>query len=259
MNHNTEFPRPIHVLSDGSVLDQLAIAALRDSVGASHSIEKPPTQDHGARSSPRDWARRHIELDGVGGLARAVKSRVRPSARIAMSSLPGRANSHDTTTVDESFISRYNGGSPPLVATPESISEAQTVVLLGAAPHTCDADQIVRLHIGWPSLPGRGGVLSALTHRNLEALRVVVEASGPVAGWATAAPPIARDDDVDSMHRRLCALGAELLASVVSDPAATLTPIAPPRMRFTIVDEQAVRSDIKSGRFGELVRAITRF
>jgi hypothetical protein len=259
VNKNAEFPRPIHILSDGSALDRLTIVALLESFDAYHSVANTPAQKSGARSSPMNWARRHVELDGVGGLVSAVKSRFRPAARVLVKSLPWRADAAATRDGDEIFVQVHAASSRTLIASPDSLPQAQTLVVLGDLVHTSATPNVVRLHIGWPSLPGRQGVLSALTHRNLGAVRVVVEVSGPHAGWATASPPIARDDDVDSIHRRLHALGADLLVAVITDPAATLMPLAPAKMSSTIVDEQAVRSDLRSGRFGELVREITRF
>jgi len=277
------FPLPIHVLSDGDPLHAVVVHRLTESYDAKVSADTPPhdaSQPDPSQPEPplsdttsaerpakgsraTQWAARQLQLDGPAGLLRETRAKAKPAMRYAYAKATAGHTTRATRQADESFM-RLLGiempttpvALPPVVGTLITFSDAAR----SAIRPDVEIQQELRVHLGWPSRPGREGVTSALTHRNVDAICVVIEAIGPTEGFAVAHPPLGRDDSPDRIHQRLVALAADMVDQLIRTPSILANEPAPPRSVTTaLVDRGAVDRDMRSGRLREVINSVTRF
>jgi len=258
-----QFPLPIHIVSNGDPLHAIVL----DRVAADHettmSVADNSSDDQGQGSRAKRWAIRQLELDGPTGLVRDAFVRARPGIRHVGSRVNAKRNARRSRSSDVDFMRLMSvTPHPPTTGRPHSVGTlvSFTKPRSGSIAGGIEYEQVLYVHLGWPCLPNRDGVLSALTHRNVDALCAVVEAVGPISGFATGRPPLGRDDDPDRIHQRIVALAAGLLADVLRSPATELGELAPTSQLTTpLVDRQAVARDARSGRLQEVIASVARF
>lgn len=250
-------PGPIHIVSDGDRLHRLVLERLHANHGASMSIAVSPQAVTARGSRVKRWVRRQLDLDGIAGLIRAALSDLRPGIRQISSELRARRGAASDDG-DQQFIDLISSGGGPLTA--KAPTEVGTLITLGGLRCDIESRQRFDVHFGWPSHVGRDGVVAALSHRNVDALCTVIEATGIWTGFVLARPPLGIDDDPIRIYQRLVALGAVMIDDVLNDPEAILVPAQPSgAMSVSVVDHEAVRRDFSSGRMADIIRSISRF
>lgn len=267
--HTDRFPRPIHILSDGDPLHAVLLDRLATSHDTTMSInpmsaaamgDSPVAAAGNARPSRvGGWVSRQLQLDGAAGLLRDARARARPGMRYAYAKASAGRATRTTRRSDEEFITLLGVTTPPRVVVQPS--EIGTLITFGSTVGAeVEVLQELRIHLGWPAQPGRDGVVSALTHRNVAAICTVIEAIGPIDGYAVGHPPLGRDDSPDRIHQRLVALAADMIDELLREPHVAMDKTPPPvSVKSTLVDRGAVDRDLRSGRLSDVINSVTRF
>ncbi len=250
------FPEPLHILSDGDPLHSMVHARLGSLVTITTSKpESSPAVRRGDGAHVMRRLRRQRNLDGITGAVRAGAARGRLATKVLRAIVANHRNNARIVAADE----RYAESVGNTLAAAGSPDHAGTIVAFGPREAGETRIQELRIHLGWPSHPGRAGVIAALTHRDITSVCAVVEAIGPISGWATAWPPLCEDDDAESIQRRVAACGADLAARVVEDPAMLRRATPEFGVVSQVVDAVAVSNDVRSKRLFELIRSAGRF
>ncbi len=251
------FPRPVHIVSNGDALHGIIHARLHERAGATMSVVSMPTSNRGGGAHVARWVKRQMDLDGPVGALGALARRGRQGLRVGRSILSDRRALRRRDEADAEYIETWVQHLP---ARTEGVGDVSTLVTVGRidVPDTAFTHHVT-IHLGWPPLAGRDGMLSALTHRDLHGLCVVLEATGAIEGWALAWPPLCEDDDADRIARRLASTAAELLSEVLDDPTRLHDDRPTFGVTTPVVDRAAVAADAKSMRLLDLIRSSGRF